>query len=152
MIERRCFDIFQPDAMFAGGIAQTVEIARLCKQHGLLYTPHTWTNGIGFAANLQLVAACGFADEKELEYPLSPPGWIPEARDGILKTPFLHDNGSLAVPTLPGLGFEIDERALKKHGTRFFVMDRKRLVWFSLRTRGIKASREIDQARRARRH
>ncbi len=33
---------------------------------------------------------------------------------------------------------------------RFFVMDRKRLIWFSLRHRGIKASKEIDRARRAR--
>jgi hypothetical protein len=35
-------------------------------------------------------------------------------------------------------------------GKRFFVMDRKRLVWFSLRHRGIKASKEIDRARRER--
>ena len=35
-------------------------------------------------------------------------------------------------------------------GKRFFVMDRKRLIWFSLRHRGIKASKEIDRARRAR--
>jgi len=55
------------------------------------------------------------------------------------------------VPSAPGLGFRIDLRALAKHGERFFVMDRKRLVWFSLRTRGIKASLEIDRARRARR-
>jgi L-alanine-DL-glutamate epimerase-like enolase superfamily enzyme len=151
MIERRCYDIFQPDALFSGGIAQTMEVARLCRENGLLYTPHTWTNGIGFAVNLQLMAASGFAADKELEYPLSPPGWVPEARDGLLLTPFLHDQGTLAVPTSPGLGFEIDRRALKRHGRRFFTMDRKRLVWFSLRTRGIRASREIDRARRARR-
>ena len=151
MIERRCYDIFQPDAMFTGGIAQTIEVARLCKQHGLLYTPHTWTNGIGFAVNLQLMAASGFAEKKELEYPLSPPGWIPEARDGLLETPFLHERGSLEVPSRPGLGFEIDRRALRKHGKRFFAMDRKRLIWFSLRTRGLKASREIDRVRRSRR-
>lgn len=151
MIERRCYDIFQPDAMFTGGIAQTMEVARLCREHGLLYTPHTWTNGIGFAVNLQCMAASGFADKKELEYPLNPPGWVPEARDGILKQPFVHDRGELDVPTSPGLGFEIDARALRKHGKRFFVMDHKRLVWFSLRTRGIAASKEIDAARRARR-
>jgi L-alanine-DL-glutamate epimerase-like enolase superfamily enzyme len=62
MIERRCYDVFQPDATFTGGIAQTFEVARLCRKHGLGYTPHTWTNGIGFAINLQLMAASGFAD------------------------------------------------------------------------------------------
>jgi len=151
MIERRCYHIFQPDATFTGGIAQTFEVAKLCRSHGLLYSPHTWTNGIGFAINLQLMAASGFAEEKELEYPISPPGWILEARDGILEKPFTHDKGTLQPPTQPGLGFTINQRALRKYGQRYFVMDRKRLVWFSLRTRGIKASKEIDRVRRDRR-
>ena len=151
MIERRCYHIFQPDATFTGGIAQTFEVAKLCRSHGLLYSPHTWTNGIGFAINLQLMAASGFAEEKELEYPISPPGWILEARDGILEKPFTHDKGTLQPPTQPGLGFTINQRALRKYGQRYFVMDRKRLVWFSLRTRGIKASKEIDRVRKNRR-
>lgn len=148
MIERRCYDIFQPDATFAGGIAQTFEVAKLCRQHGLGYTPHTWTNGIGFAINLQLMAASGFADERELEYPISPPGWTVEARDAILETPFDHDRGTRQAPTKPGLGFTIDRRALRRYAKRYFVMDRKRLIWFSLRARGLKVSREIDQVRK----
>ena len=150
MIERRCYDIFQPDAVFTGGIAQTMEVIRLLREQGLAYSPHTWTNGIGFAVNLQLFAASGFAGERELEYPLAPPGWTVEARDGILEQPFHHDCGTLQTPTTPGLGITIDRRALARWGKRFFVMDRKRLIWFSLRHRGIKASREIDRARRKR--
>jgi len=150
MIERRCYDVFQPDALFTGGIAQTMEVIRLCREHGLGYSPHTWTNGIGFAVNLQLMAASGYAAERELEYPLSPPGWTVEARDGILEEPFVHEQGAIETPRCPGLGFEIDRRALARYGRRFFVMDRKRLVWFSLRTRGLRASREIDAARRRR--
>jgi L-alanine-DL-glutamate epimerase-like enolase superfamily enzyme len=150
MIERRCYDIFQPDAMFTGGIAQTMEVIRLLREHGLAYSPHTWTNGIGFAVNLQLFAASGFAEERELEYPLAPPGWTVEARDGILEEPFHHDRGHLETPTAPGLGIEIDRQALARWGKRFFVMDRKRLIWFSLRHRGIRASREIDRERRKR--
>jgi L-alanine-DL-glutamate epimerase-like enolase superfamily enzyme len=150
MIEKRCYDVFQPDAVFTGGIAQTMEVIRLLREHGLGYSPHTWTNGIGFAVNLQLFAASGFAGERELEYPLAPPGWTVEARDGILQQAFHHDRGNIATPTSPGLGFEIDRRALARFGKKFFVMDRKRLVWFSLRNRGIKASKEIDRARRER--
>ena len=150
MIERRCYDVFQPDAVFTGGIAQTMEVIRLIREHGLGYSPHTWTNGIGFAVNLQLFAASGFADTKELEYPLAPPGWTVEARDGILENPFDHDAGTLETPTTPGLGIEIDRSALSRWGRRFFVMDRKRLIWFSLRHRGIKASKEIDTSRRKR--
>jgi len=150
MIERRCYHVFQPDAIFTGGIAQTWKVIGACREHGLGYSPHTWTNGIGFAVNLQLFAASGFAAERELEYPLAPPGWTVEARDGILVAPFAHDHGRLQVPTRPGLGFEIDRRALARWGRRFSTMDRRRLVYFSLRTRGIAASREIDRVRKAR--
>jgi L-alanine-DL-glutamate epimerase-like enolase superfamily enzyme len=150
MIERKCYSIFQPDAMFTGGIAQTTRVIELCRERGLGYTPHTWTNGVGFAVNLQLMAASGFAGERELEYPLDPPGWVPEARDSMLVEPFLHDKGTLRVPDRPGLGIEIDRGALRKHGKRFFVMDRKRLVFFALRDRGIKAAREMDAAKRGR--
>jgi len=150
MIERRCYDVFQPDAMFTGGIAQTHQVAKLCREHGLGFSPHTWTNGIGFAVNLQLFAASGFAEEKELEYPLNPPGWTVQARDGILTEPFTHRDGQLATPRSPGLGFEIDRKALRRFGKRFFVMDRKRLMWFSLRQRGLKVSLEIEKGRKRR--
>ncbi|MEA2453407.1 MAG: hypothetical protein QOG04_2117 [Actinomycetota bacterium] len=150
MIQRKCYSIFQPDAMFSGGIAQTWEVIRLCREHGLGYTPHTWTNGVGFAVNLQLMVASGFADTKELEYPLDPPGWVPAARDAMLEQPFVHDKGTLVVPTGPGLGITIDRSAVRKHGKRFFSMDRKRLIFFALRDRGIKASKEMDVAKRAR--
>ncbi|MEJ2582579.1 MAG: mandelate racemase/muconate lactonizing enzyme family protein, partial [Acidobacteriota bacterium] len=88
--------------------------------------------------------------ERELEYPLAPPGWTVEARDGILEESFHHDRGTLDTPKSPGLGITIDRKALSRWGTRFFVMDRKRLIWFSLRHRGIKASKEIDRERRQR--
>ena len=150
MIKMRCYDVFQPDACFTGGIAQTFEIARLCKEHGLLYSPHTWTNGIGVAINMQLMAASGFADKKALEYPYAPPGWVVQARDGILEEPFVHDNGKIRTPATPGLGFRVDRKALKRYGKRFFVMDKKRLIWFSLKNRGLKVSMEVDRARKQR--
>lgn len=152
MVERGCYDIFQPDAIFTGGIHQTFGVVELCRTHGLGYTPHTWTNGIGFAVNLQLMAASGFAGERPLEYPYDPPAWIPEARDAMLEEPFLHDRGRISVPMEPGLGFRIARRSLRKHGRRFFVMDRRRLVLFALRDRGLGAAREIDCAKKARRN
>ncbi len=149
MVDRRCYSMFQPDAVFTGGIAQTLALARYARSAGLRYTPHTWTNGLGFAVNLQVFLASGAAADEHLEYPIDPPGWVPEARDAMLTQPFLHDRGKIAAPTGPGLGIEIDRGALRKYGKRFFVMDRKRLVLFSLRDRGIKASKEIDAAKRS---
>ena len=151
MIDRKCYSVFQPDAVFTGGIAQTFEVAKYCRAKGIKYTPHTWTNGFGFAVNLQLMAATGFASEMELEYPLNPPSWVVEARDGGLKEPFFHKQGGLTIPTGPGLGFEVDWKAIRKHGTRMFVMDKKRLIWATLRDKGIKIAREIDAAKKAKR-
>ncbi|MBW2263589.1 MAG: mandelate racemase/muconate lactonizing enzyme family protein [Deltaproteobacteria bacterium] len=150
MIERKCYDVFQPDATFSGGIAQTIKIAKLCKERGVGFSPHTWTNGFGFAVNLQIFAASGFAGDKELEYPLSPPSWVVEARDGVLEQPFTHEKATLEVPRKPGLGIEVDRRALRRYGKRVFVMDKRRLVWFALRDRGIKIAKEIGAAKKAR--
>lgn len=150
MARRRCYDIFQPDAVFTGGIYQTLRLVGLLRELGLGYTPHTWTNGFGFAINLQVFLASGAASSQELEYPLDPPGWVPEGRDAMLEQPFLHERGRLAPPDAPGLGVTIDRGALRRHGKRFFVMDRKRLVFFALRDRGLKAARQIDAAKRAR--
>ena len=106
---------------------------------------------MGFAINLQLMAASGFADKMELEYPINPPGWTVEVRARILERTFHHDRGLIKTPTQPGLGFSVDQRALRRYGKRYFVMDRKRLIWFSLRTRGLKVSREIDRVRKQKR-
>ena len=150
MVDRRCYDIFQPDAIFTGGIAQTIKLIDKVRAAGLSYTPHTWTNGVGFAVNLQLKLAASGVGDKPLEYPLDPLGWVPEARDSMLEEPFLHDKGYLDAPKGPGLGITISKSALRKYGKRFFVMDRKRLVFFALRDRGIKASKEIDATKKAR--
>ncbi|MEW5733649.1 MAG: mandelate racemase/muconate lactonizing enzyme family protein [Thermodesulfobacteriota bacterium] len=145
MIEKGCYHIYQPDAVMAGGIAQTLEVIGLCKKHGVLYTPHTWTNGFGFAVNLQMMLASGFADKKPLEYPLNPPSWVVGKRDAVLETPFMHDKGTLAPPTLPGLGFRVNWKELKKYGRRFFKMGNLGLKVYAVRDKGLKTALEIDK-------
>jgi len=148
MIERRCYNIFQPDAIMTGGISQTMEVAKLCRKHGLIYTPHTWTNGIGFAVNLQLMLAGGFNGQKPLEYPLNPPSWVVDKRDGILVEKYNHEKGILHPPARPGLGFEIDFHALRKYGKRFFRMGPLGLKIFAVRDKGLKTALEIDRNRK----
>ena len=151
MIEKRCYSIFQPDCCFAGGMADTLEVAKRCRAAGLAFSPHTWTNGFGFAANLHVFAASGFSAEKSLEFPFNPPSWTVEARDGGLMKPFKHERGTLTVPDKPGLGVEVDWGAVARYGTRVFAMDKTRLALFALFDRGLSAARAIDTARRARR-
>ena len=129
MIEKKCYAIFQPDAMWAGGIDDCMAVARLCREHGVGFNPHTWSNGIGFAVNMNILLASGFVNQQPFEYPLSPPGWTVAARDALLATPWHHDNGILHPPTAPGLGFEIDGAALARYAKCFYSADRVSRHW-----------------------
>jgi hypothetical protein len=75
---------------------------------------------------------------------------VVESRDGVLAKPFQATDGRVEVPKGPGLGVEVDKKMLRRYAKRYFVMDRKRLVLFALRDRGLKAAREIDAAKKAR--
>lgn len=150
MAERGCYDWYQPDAVMTGGIGGTWEIIETITRAGAKYTPHTWTNGIGFAINLQIFAAVPGRESSHLEYPFDPPGWIPEARDGLLVEPWLHDKGRLELPSRPGLGFEIDPRALKRHARRFYVGNAMRVAMSTIRSRGLGEARRLGATRNAR--
>ena len=150
MLEKGCFDWYQPDAVFTGGIADTWEIARRIAAAGSHYSPHTWTNGIGFAINLQLFAASQDREETRLEYPLDPPGWVPEARDGLLDRPWTHENGQLELPKRPGLGFQIDRRQLRRFGRRFFTATPARVAVRAVLDRGLVEARQLGAVRRQR--
>jgi L-alanine-DL-glutamate epimerase-like enolase superfamily enzyme len=115
MIERRAVDIIQPDATFTGGITGALEIAVLARHAGLGFAPHTWSNGLGLVANMHVLAA---THGEWLEYPYDPPGWVPEARDAMLRAPITVDaDGTVALPRGPGLGLELDIERIEAHGT-----------------------------------
>ncbi|MFH2128997.1 MAG: mandelate racemase/muconate lactonizing enzyme family protein [bacterium] len=137
MFEKDCFDIYQPDAVFAGGIAQVMQVIEMCKKKKRLYSPHTWTNGIGFHINWNLVLA-DKDNAKPIEYPLEEPSWIPEFREGIID-PILPDGRGLLHPfRKPGLGFEINQKLLKKYGKRFFKLTEFGLKIKVIREKGLK--------------
>jgi L-alanine-DL-glutamate epimerase-like enolase superfamily enzyme len=138
MVEKKCYDIFQPDAIMTGGIAHTLAVAAHCKLHGLKFTPHTWTNGIGFAVNLQVLLASGFNGIKPLEYPINPPSWT------ILKTPFVHENGILNPSFDPGLGFEIDAAKLNRYGKQFFTMNKRKLMFYTIKDKGLLTAMRLN--------
>jgi D-galactarolactone cycloisomerase len=104
-------DVYQPDAVLAVGLLRARELAERVTARGHLFTPHTWTNGIGLLANLHLAAAVGGGPY--IEYPYDPSGWTPERRDFMLAEPVRVDaQGCLAVPARPGLGFELADDLL----------------------------------------
>jgi len=144
MFEKDCFDIYQPDACFAGGMAQVKQVIDACHEHDRTYSPHTWTNGIGFYVNWNMA----LADRKNshpLEFPLEEPSWIPEFREGIIDPILPNQNGMLPPFRRPGLGFEIDKKKLRKYGKRFFKLNETGLKLKVIREKGLKAALDIKK-------
>ena len=136
MLEKGSLDIYQPDATFGGGISDACRVMAACRERGLKFAPHTWTNGIGLIINLHVHAAGG--REHPLEYPYEPPGWVPEVRDGLLAEPIRADAaGTIAVPESPGLGIELDEDKLKRYGEKFFDMTTRGIAVKTIREKGL---------------
>jgi L-alanine-DL-glutamate epimerase-like enolase superfamily enzyme len=136
MLEKGSYDIYQPDATMGGGISEAKQVMDACGDQGLGYTPHTWTNGLGFLINLQVYAA-GPRDHP-FEYPYEPPGWVPEARDGILAEPILvAADSTVAVPEAPGLGIELDEDKLARYGEKHFEITSRGIAVKTIREKGL---------------
>jgi D-galactarolactone cycloisomerase len=134
MLEKGSLDIYQPDACFCG-VSTAVQIMAEVNRQNLKFKPHTWTNGIGFAINLQIAAAN--PNRQPLEFPYEPPAWIPRYRDGILAKPFNIDKeGFIAIPDKPGLGIEIDQEALNLYGKKFYELTPKGLAVKTIKQRG----------------
>lgn len=139
MFEKDCFDIYQPDAVFAGGMAQVKKVIEACHTHDREYSPHTWTNGIGFYINWNMMLADP-TNHHPLEYPLEEPSWIPAYREGIID-PIIPDNQAMLQPfTRPGLGFEINPDMLKRYGRRFYKMTETRLKIKVVMEKGVKTA------------
>jgi L-alanine-DL-glutamate epimerase-like enolase superfamily enzyme len=148
-LEKGSFDIYQPDATFCGGLSTSRMIMRACLEKGLEFTPHTWTNGVGFVINLHAFAAN--PERKMIEYPYEPPGWVPEVRDGLLEEPILVDHdGTVPVPQEPGLGLRIDEGKLRRYGTRFYKGTKLKIVINTIRQKGLKTALELKKKKEAR--
>jgi D-galactarolactone cycloisomerase len=115
LVLRGGVDVVQPDAVLAGGLGGCRRIAGLAALCGRVFSPHTWSNGLGLLANLHLalaVSTCPF-----LEVPFDPPGWTAERRDWLLGGPIVEiaADGTIAPPPGPGLGATPDLEALEAH-------------------------------------
>ncbi len=114
LAEADALDVYQPDAVLAAGISRARTLAEHVLAKGRLFSPHTWTNGIGLLVNLHLTAGVGGGPY--LEYPFDPPGWTPGRRDFMLAEPVqVTPDGFLVVPGRPGLGAVLDEDALRRY-------------------------------------
>ena len=119
-LARRAYDIAQPDVINVGGITEMRNVAAMANAFGIQVNPHVWGSPIMIAASLHVAAAIPpcppsgdpvpFVQEPVMEFDRTPSG----IREGLVEEPFDQVGGYVAVPTGPGLGIEIDERALAR--------------------------------------
>lgn len=108
-----CLDVVQPDAALVGGITGLRRVAQMAQEHGLVFTPHTWTNGMGVVANCHLTA--GVAEAPFIEIPYDPPEWSPQRRDFMMAEPLtIGADGFVTLSDEPGMGYALDEAVLAK--------------------------------------
>lgn len=109
VLERQAADILNPDACNCGGILELKEIAAMAEPYFVAIAPHNYNSTtIGLAATAQV---CAVAPNFLItEYFVN----FEERGHLLLREPLRVENGFLALPTTPGLGVDLDEKALQQ--------------------------------------
>jgi L-alanine-DL-glutamate epimerase-like enolase superfamily enzyme len=112
MIDMHAVDVVQPDVMYMGGIARTLQVVQRAAAAGLPCTPHS--------ANLSLVTLCTMHllgaipnPGKYLELSIEGPDYYPW-QQGLFRTdPYAVTDGHVSIPSEPGWGVEINPEWLQ---------------------------------------
>ena len=113
LLESQAVAVVQPDLCHVGGIFEARKIAAMAETYYVSVAPHNPLGPISLAACLQLDACTpNFLIQ---EHPTLDDG--SDLGVGILAEPFQVVGGSIAIPTGPGLGIEVDEDALERNKT-----------------------------------
>jgi len=105
IIERQLVDIIQPDVCHCGGISELRRIASAAETYYIRVAPHNPNGPVATAASIQLSAAIPNFDI--LEYAIPSPEYLK-----ILKTPLEQKDGYFPITDTPGLGIDLDEKAM----------------------------------------
>ena len=100
LLDAGAVDVLQPDTYWAGGITEMPKIAAVASCYGIPVIPH----GHSVPANIQLSAAMPIPSVPLVEYLVK---WN-ELHQFFWKDPVLPVNGMVTVPTVPGMGVELD--------------------------------------------
>jgi L-alanine-DL-glutamate epimerase-like enolase superfamily enzyme len=108
MIEHKCVDVVQPDLFYFGGFIRSIRVARMAAAAGIPCTPHMSDGGLGYLYVAHF-ASC---------VPNAGPFQEYKGRDESLpvssaSSSLNSENGTLRVPTDPGLGVSIDPAFVK---------------------------------------
>jgi galactonate dehydratase len=116
LFARRAVDGINPDVCNTGGILELLQIAAWAEPNLVWVSPHNWNSlSVGLAATLQ-VAAC-VRDLFFVEYLAA---WE-ERSNALMVRPLVVEGGTMAIPTEPGLGVDLDESALARYPMRAYT-------------------------------
>lgn len=108
------YEILQPELRLIAGIWTARKVGVLAEAWGLKTAPHG-ISGLAWAGRLQVAAAMGSVYQ---EIAVLNPPWLPEDYCKPFlpllhgEQPFQFEDGACRVPLYPGLGLNIDEKAL----------------------------------------
>lgn len=106
ILERQAAAVIQPDLCHAGGISEGRKIAACAETYYVGVAPHNPLGPISTAACLQLDAVAPNFVIQELA----------SLGEGLLRNPFVIEDGHIAVPQGPGLGIDVDVEAVRARG------------------------------------
>jgi L-alanine-DL-glutamate epimerase-like enolase superfamily enzyme len=111
LLEARAVNVIHPDLATSGGILETKKIGDLAQEHGISMALHMAGTPVSTLASVHCAAATEnfFALEHHFN---DIPFWN-DFVDGVPK-PLIED-GYIRVPEGPGLGFELNEDAVRAH-------------------------------------
>ncbi len=106
--------VLQPDASTCGGLAEARRMAQAAVPFGVRVVPHVCAGPVSLAANLHLAATVPAI--RLIEYPPSLAGsWSTFGGGPAVFGPDAIVDGTLAIPSTPGLGVDLDEAAAMAH-------------------------------------
>jgi L-alanine-DL-glutamate epimerase-like enolase superfamily enzyme len=110
LIEEECVDVVQPDLTRCGGLTVARQIAAMVHDTQIDLVPHSWLTDLLTAYSLHLIST--------LERPLFVEFNVAQSRltrgvcGGALS---LNPDGTVSIPTGPGLGVDVDEEFVANH-------------------------------------
>jgi galactonate dehydratase len=102
-------DVIMPDVKHCGGLLEGRKISAMAELEGIEVAPHNPTGPVATAASVQWCA--GLPNFKILEYQWGEVPW----RADLVNPPQIFDRGTIAVPSAPGFGIELNDRVVKEH-------------------------------------
>ena len=109
LMDRGKIDVAQPDVGRVGGLIEAKAVCDMAAERGLVIVPHCWKTGVSISATAHMAFTtphCAF-----IEY-LPPELCVETLRKELVAEELTLVDGTIARPTKPGLGVELNQAAV----------------------------------------